>query len=52
MSGSANERGPLHRVSHWCKRASLSGDGSYTGEVVLCWRLVEQARHEHMSEEY
>ena len=22
------------------------------GEVVLCWALVEQARHEHMSDEY
>ena len=27
-------------------------DGSHTGEVVLCWGLVEQARHEHMSDEY
>ena len=27
-------------------------DGSHTGEVVLCWALVEQARHEHMSDEY
>ena len=27
-------------------------DGSHTGEVVLCWVLVEQARHEHMSDEY
>ena len=30
----------------------LWGDGSYTGEVVLCWGLVEQTRHEHMSDEY
>ena len=22
------------------------------GEVVLCWVLVEQAGHEHMSDEY
>ena len=28
-------------------------DGSHTtGEVVLWWGLVEQARHEHMSDEY
>ena len=27
-------------------------DGSHTGEVVLCWGLIEQARHEHMSNEY
>ena len=27
-------------------------DGSYTGDVVLCWGLVEQARHEQMSDEY
>ena len=27
-------------------------DGSHTGEVRLCWVLVEQARHEHMSDEY
>ena len=24
----------------------------HTGEVVLCWGFVEQARHEHMSDEY
>ena len=23
-----------------------------TGNVVLCWALVEQARHEHMSDAY
>ena len=27
-------------------------DGSHTGGVVLCWGLVEQARHEHMSDEH
>ena len=27
-------------------------DGSHVGEVVLCWVLLEQARHEHMSDEY
>ena len=27
-------------------------DGSHTEEVVLCWGLVEQARHEHMSDEF
>ena len=27
-------------------------DGSHTGEVVLCWGLVEQARHKHMSDDY
>ena len=27
-------------------------DGSHTGEVVLYWALDEQARHEHMSDEY
>ena len=27
-------------------------DGSHTGEVVLCRGLVEQARHEHMRDEY
>ena len=27
-------------------------NGSHTGEVVLCWGLVEQARHEHRSDEY
>ena len=27
-------------------------DGSHTGEMVLYWGLEEQARHEHMSEEY
>ena len=45
-------QGPLRRVPHWCNGASLSGDGSYTGEVVLCWGVVEQARNEHMSDEY
>ena len=38
--------------SHSCNGRSLSGDGSHTVEVVLCWGLVEQARHEHMSDEY
>ena len=27
-------------------------NGSHTGERVLCWGLVEQARHEHMPDEY
>ena len=27
-------------------------DGSHTGQVVLYWVLVEQAGHEHMSDEY
>ena len=27
-------------------------DRSHTGEVVLCWGLVEQGRHEDMSDEY
>ena len=27
-------------------------DGSHTGEVVLYWGLDEQARHQHMSDEY
>ena len=31
---------------------SQNGDMSHTGEVVLCQALVEQARHEHMSDEY
>ena len=26
--------------------------GSHTEEVVLCWGLVEQAGHEHKSDEY
>ena len=47
-----SERGPLRRVPHKYNGRSLSGDGSLTGEVVLCWGLVEQARHEHMSDEH
>ena len=39
---------PCVGFSHWW---SLIGDGSHTGEVVLCWGLVEEARHEHMSDE-
>ena len=31
---------------------SLERDGPHTGEVVLCWGLVGQARHEHMSDKY
>ena len=27
-------------------------DGSHTGEVLLCWMLVEQVGHGHMSDEY
>ena len=27
-------------------------DGSHTGEVVLSWALVEQAQHEHISDQY
>ena len=37
---------------HSCDGRSLSGDRSHTREVVLCGALVEQARHEHMSDEY
>ena len=37
---------------HSCNGRSLSGEGTHTGEVVLCWALAEQARHEHMSDEY
>ena len=37
---------------HWCNEALLSGNGPYTGKVVLCLGFVEQARHEHMSDEY
>ena len=47
-----NERDPWRRVPHWCNGRSLSGDGSHTGEVVRCWDLFEQGRHEHMSDEY
>ena len=47
-----NERGPLRRVPHSCNGRSLSRDGSHTGEVVLCLGFVEQALHEHMSDEY
>ena len=39
---------PCVGFPHWW---SLSGDGSYTGEVVLCLEFVEQARHEHMPDE-
>ena len=42
----------MRRVPHWCNGRSLSGDGSHTGEVALCWGFVEQARHGHMSDEY
>ena len=27
-------------------------DGFHTGEMVLCWGLVKQAQHEHMSDEH
>ena len=37
---------------HSCNGKSLSGDRTHTREVVLCWALVEQARHEHMPDEY
>ena len=43
---------PCVGFPHSCNGGSLSGDGSHTGEVVLCRGLVEQARHEHMSDEY
>ena len=33
------------------KKKVSERDGSHTGEVVLCWVLVEQARDEHMSNE-
>ena len=49
---SCNERGPLLRVPHSCNIRSLSGYGSHTGEVVLCWSSFEEARHEHMSDEH
>ena len=35
-----------------CINRSSELDGSHTGEVVLYWVLVEQARHEHMSDEF
>ena len=47
-----NERSPLLRVPHSCNIRSLSGYGSHTGEVVLCWSLFEESRHEHMSDEH
>ena len=43
---------PCVRFPHSCKGRSLSGGRSHTGEVAMCWGLVEQARHEHMSDEY
>ena len=43
---------PCVGFPHSCNERSLSGDGYHTGEVVLCWGLVEQARHEHMTDEY
>ena len=46
-----DERGPLLRVPHSCNIRSLSGYGSHTGEVVLCWSLFEEARHEYTSDE-
>ena len=35
---------PYRRVSHWCNGKSLSGDGSYTGEMMLCLGYVEAWR--------
>ena len=43
---------PCAEFPHSCNGKSLSGDGSSMGEVVLCWGFVEQARHEHVSDEY
>ena len=45
---------PCVGFAHSCNGRSLSGDGSHTEEVMLCWGLliVEQARHEHISDEY
>ena len=38
------------KVTLQCEVSEL--DGSHTGEVVLYWGLDEEARHEHMSDEY
>ena len=37
------------RVPHWCNGKSLSRDGSYTGDLVLCLGLDEACR-DHMSQ--
>ena len=42
---------PCVEFPHSCNGRSLSGDGSHTGEVVLCWGLLKQTRHEHVSDE-
>ena len=53
-SSSVMSRVPCVGFAHSCNGRSLNGDGSHTGEVMLCWGLliVEQARHEHISDEY
>ena len=52
LSSSEGVPGLLLRIVAYSKGRSLSGDGSHIGDVVLCWGFVEQARHEHMSDEY
>ena len=42
----------MYWFSRYRNGKSLERAGSVTGEVVLYWVLVEQARHEHMSDEY
>ena len=46
------KRGPLRRVPPLVQWAVSERDGSHTGEVGLCWGLVEQDRHEHLSDGY
>ena len=48
----SHEQGPLRRVPPRVLREVSERDGSHTGEVGLCWALVEQAPHEHMSDDY
>ena len=47
--GKGNERGPSSSGS---PLVVSERDRSHTEEVVLYWVLVEQARHERMSDEY
>ena len=44
VGGPRIERGvPCVGFPHSCNERPLSGDESHTGEVVLCWGLIEQA---------
>ena len=40
------------RFPHWCNGKISELDGTHTGVVVLYCGFAEQARHEHMSDEY